>query len=855
MDINYKSHATKLVSLGYEPLAIRPESKVPIDKSWSSIPITAESVAEKVVNVKAEVGIGIRCGTGNKAVYAADFDFYDIDVTKCVAKSFFDHFGKGPIRIGQMPKALAVYCGNSGQSKIQVSLISPDGVCHKFELLGAGQQFVAYGIHPDTKKAYTWQKGGLDLIETCGLPELDFDKVNDWVNTVLPKLVPSDWVLDSKKAKSIGTKPFDAFESHKPPLDGWSLQRVIDDILSNLDPSMGHDDWIKVGMALHHQSRGDSEWLAAWDIWSSMGNSYKDGECKERWSSFSNKGRAGNNVVTLATFVKLTKEAREKDVTGEIVLTSKNYQEQIDSAINEKALRKVASNIYADKHLDALARDLLVGPWSAKHKELLKTKNPPQVNIVRALLGVNAKKSLATSSDMPLEFKQWVYCASIDKFFNLDTKEQLTKQGFRARFDRLFDLAHNGKPESAFDKALTVYDMPVVYKLEYAPFFGSTYTREGVEFANLYRVSSAPVAAGPNLSEDDETKISYVMDHFVVTIPNSEYRKLFLQWCAHNVVKPGIKIRWAPVEVGIEGDGKSLKGSLLRVAMGSENVGEVSSSVLTESIFTDFALGKAVTIIEELRLQGNNRLDVMNKLKTYITNDLIEVHQKGIKAIQVLNTCNYLGFSNHRDCLALTDTDRRWMLLFTPWAHINEFIAKVKEHCSVSMETYWSRLWAIVNNRPDLCREFFERIDLSDFDPNGRAPHTIFKDMVDHPEGSAHSETAAELIDQGCYGVSYEVVDSASFSAAMSELSPPVILSTSQVRNLLLSTKKLCPLPKTQDGKRKQIQWDGKARNIWLSPESLKIYESEGVDGIKRLLDATKIASCHKPNYEEDFLK
>jgi hypothetical protein len=195
------------------------------------------------------------------------------------------------------------------------------------------------------------------------------------------------------------------------------------------------------------------------------------------------------------------------------------------------------------------------------------------------------------------------------------------------------------------------------------------------------------------------------------------------------------------------------------------------------------------------------------------------------------------------------------MLLFTPWAHISEFIAKVQEHCSVSIETYWSRLWDIVNKRHDLCREFFERIDLSDFDPNGRAPHTIFKDMVDHPEGSAHSETAAELIDRGCYGVSYEVVDSASFSAAMSDLFPPVFLSTSQVRNLLLSTKKLSPLPKTQDGKRKQIQWDGKARNIWLSPEGFKIYESEGVDGIKRLLDATKIASCDKPIDEEDFLK
>jgi len=59
VSINYKSHAVKLFSLAYEPLAIKPSTKKPTDESWLSMPFTKASIAEKIINVKAEFGVAI----------------------------------------------------------------------------------------------------------------------------------------------------------------------------------------------------------------------------------------------------------------------------------------------------------------------------------------------------------------------------------------------------------------------------------------------------------------------------------------------------------------------------------------------------------------------------------------------------------------------------------------------------------------------------------------------------------------------------------------------------------------------------------------------------------------------------
>lgn len=94
-----------------------------------------------------------------------------------------------------------------------------------------------------------------------------------------------------------------ALAMYKPPLEGWDLDRVIQEILRHLDPDSGYSDWLQVGQILHHQGKGDPEWCLAWDEWSANSGKWIDGYCAEKWDSFNQTRTQGRGVLTLNTLV------------------------------------------------------------------------------------------------------------------------------------------------------------------------------------------------------------------------------------------------------------------------------------------------------------------------------------------------------------------------------------------------------------------------------------------------------------------------------------------------------------------------------------------------------------------------
>jgi hypothetical protein len=106
-----------------------------------------------------------------------------------------------------------------------------------------------------------------------------------------------------------------ALAFHKEPIDGWDLDRVINELLPNLDPDSGYNDWLQVGQAMHHQGQGDVDWLDGWDEWSAGSIKYKTGECELKWKSFS-KQRYDGGVISIATLIKRIKDERIKLTLG-----------------------------------------------------------------------------------------------------------------------------------------------------------------------------------------------------------------------------------------------------------------------------------------------------------------------------------------------------------------------------------------------------------------------------------------------------------------------------------------------------------------------------------------------------------
>lgn len=77
----------------------------------------------------------------------------------------------------------------------------------------------------------------------------------------------------------------------------------INEILSHIDPiSLSYQEWINVGMALHHEGYEYS----IWDEWSKRDpQRYKDGDCFKKWKSF---GHSFNTDVTIGTLVQMAKD-------------------------------------------------------------------------------------------------------------------------------------------------------------------------------------------------------------------------------------------------------------------------------------------------------------------------------------------------------------------------------------------------------------------------------------------------------------------------------------------------------------------------------------------------------------------
>ena len=89
--------------------------------------------------------------------------------------------------------------------------------------------------------------------------------------------------------------------------------RQMEELLSYLDPSMGREPWLRVGMALHHECDGDDTGFELWDEWSSEGDTYPGTEAlRYQWESL--RPAPGKRQVTMASVIKMAKEAGYRPV-------------------------------------------------------------------------------------------------------------------------------------------------------------------------------------------------------------------------------------------------------------------------------------------------------------------------------------------------------------------------------------------------------------------------------------------------------------------------------------------------------------------------------------------------------------
>ena len=162
----------RLLGNGYQPVPIYPHDarvksagKRPIGDGWQRGGATAESIRT--------------WQPGNTGLLTGELVGVDIDVLEPVLSERLASLAEkmlGPtqlVRIGRAPKTLLAYrTAEPGDKLLTPEMTLPFGGKAQVEILGAGQQFVAFGIHPDTRQHYLRDETGGRSSSTVSVPSL-----------------------------------------------------------------------------------------------------------------------------------------------------------------------------------------------------------------------------------------------------------------------------------------------------------------------------------------------------------------------------------------------------------------------------------------------------------------------------------------------------------------------------------------------------------------------------------------------------------------------------------------------------------------------------------------------------------
>ena len=331
---------------GYNIIPVAKGTKRPALSNWSRI----KSTQELIQSWDADASIGITTGE----VVAIDIDCYDKDVTNAIFKYCNQNIGRGLGRIGKAPKALLLFRTDTPMAKsVSPKYMDEDGNVNCVEILGKGQQLVAYGIHPDTQQEYRWPKACPYTVPVENLPTINAEQITK-LFSFFDDTAPSKWQRSSTSAAlqqpAANQDNVLNFEHMRQPtgLSTAEIQRH----LSHMDAEP-YDEWLLVGQALHHEFDGGYDGLTHWVDWSSNASSYDGHELLEsKWESFS--ALRDESVVTMRTIIA-TAQTRTKEVKQQVAVA------QADTLIASKLPSLDLENLAVPERKWVLGNRLLAG--------------------------------------------------------------------------------------------------------------------------------------------------------------------------------------------------------------------------------------------------------------------------------------------------------------------------------------------------------------------------------------------------------------------------------------------------------------------------------------------------------------
>lgn len=204
-------------------------------------------------------------------------------------------------------------------------------------------------------------------------------------------------------------------------------------------------------------------------------------------------------------------------------------------------------------------------------------------------------------------------------------------------------------------------------------------------------------------------------------------------WLAYPLQNPGAKLRTAIIMHGDEGAGKNMLFDTMVAIYGK--YGAVVGQDELEDKFNDWRSCKLFVVGDEV----SSRAELVhnkNRLKSLITSGTVQINPKNLPRREEKNHMNIVFLSNELQPLALDNSDRRYLVVYTPRAREREFYQALGKWLD---EGGVASFYHYLLNYP-----------IKDFDPSAPAPWTQAKqNLIDlnrkSPEEFWHQWSNHEL--------------------------------------------------------------------------------------------------------------
>jgi hypothetical protein len=312
-----------LVDRGFPILPIQPNTKKPGMfrlGSWHDYPKWSRhcerDTTENEVDIWGdwpEAGIGIAAGR----VIGIDIDvLHSASIAHEIEALAKRMLGDTPaVRIGRAPKRLLVYRSVQPFAGFKYPPI---------EVLGTGQQFIAYGIHPETGKPYDWPVSTLADLTPDDLPAITEAQAREFAKEAY-LLIPLD-----QRPKSLTVGPRSTGECANLPEQRGTYEAVEDALAHIANADLDYDSWVRIGMAIKG-ALGDEGW-PLFEDWSATSQKNDPKTTARSWRSFAPQ-RIGAGTLYKLALDNGWLPAPDLQLNGEVVMNGHHPARELLEAL------------------------------------------------------------------------------------------------------------------------------------------------------------------------------------------------------------------------------------------------------------------------------------------------------------------------------------------------------------------------------------------------------------------------------------------------------------------------------------------------------------------------------------------